>query len=363
MSRDYTIAVLQGDGIGVEIMAPTLEVLRAATKGHGPNLRFNAVEAGATLFAYAGESLPAHTLRAIESADATLMGPMGLPDVRYPDGREIVPYLELRERLGLFAGLRPIQSIDGLPAVLTAKGAARIDFVIIRETTEGLFATRKTMHDMSADAVEDTLRVSRAAAERVIDFAFAHARQRKAEGYPGKVTLVDKADVLGSMAYLRRIFQARAATYTDLHAEALYFDTAALHLVRTPQRFDVIVTENVLGDMLAALGAGLVGGLGVTPAADVGEGRAVFHPCHGSAPDIAGSGKANPTGMFLCAAMMLDWLSRHHDDPTALAAAARLRAATAEVFAGGSLVPVEQGGPAGLATVARAVLQRLASTA
>ncbi len=157
--------------------------------------------------------------------------------------------------------------------------------------------------------------ITRRGSERVHDFAFRLARRRKARGRPGRVTCVDKANVFRSMAFFRKIFDERARAFPDVEARHNYVDATALDLIRKPWDFDVLVTENMFGDILSDETAALVGGMGMAPSADVGDRHGLFQPCHGSAPDIAGQGKANPTATILSAAMMLDWLAdRGHGD-------------------------------------------------
>ena len=345
--RDFQIAVFPGDGIGHEVMHPCVELLTAITgRVGGFTLQFTFFEAGADLYRRTGEALPAAAMEGAEAADAILLGAMGLPDVRYPDGTEVAPHLDFRDRFGLYAGVRPIRVLRGLPNPLADPRAAGIDCVLIRESTEGLFASRKMSRREGPDVVLDTLRISRQVTERLCEFAFRLARQRRAGGSPGRVTCVDKANVLPSMAFFRSIFLEIAARHPDIAAECMYVDATALRLVRAPWEFDVLVTENMFGDILSDLGAALMGGMGMAPSADVGDHHAVFQPCHGTAPDIAGRGLANPTAMFLSAAMMLDWLGDQHAVKACKLAARELTQAVERAFGDGTLLPIEFGGQA-----------------
>jgi 3-isopropylmalate dehydrogenase len=192
----------------------------------------------------------------------------------------------------------------------------------------------------------------------LFEAAFRIAETRRARGLPGCVTCVDKANVLTSMAFFRRVFLEVAARFPAIEAECAYVDAVALDLVRRPWRFDVMVTENMFGDILSDLAAGLIGGMGFAPSADIGDAHAVFQPCHGSAPDIAGKGLANPTAMILSAAMMLEWLAERHAAPRCAEAAGLLRAAVDRAFAAG-LLPPDAGGRAGTSAVAAAVMAAL----
>lgn len=356
MGHHFTIAVFEGDGIGPEIMAPTLEIL---TKLAGTNpdydLTFAMAPAGAAHYARTGESLPAESLRIAGEADAILLSAMGLPDVRYPDGTEISPQIELRKNFGLYAGVRPVRvPVGGVTPLRMAKDQW-IDFVLIRESTEGLFFTQGT-GEVSHDEARETLRITRAVSEKLFAFAFKMASDRKALGRgPGRVTCVDKANVFRAFAFFRGIFNEVAAQNPDIKADSAYVDATALWLVQKPWDFDVLVTENMFGDILSDLGAGLMGGLGLAPSADIGDDHAVFQPCHGSAPDITGQGRANPFAMFLSAAMMLEWLAIKHTVPAMSNDADLLRLAVeAQVAAGTTLTP-DLGGKATTQEAFRAV--------
>jgi 3-isopropylmalate dehydrogenase len=280
---------------------------------------------------------------------------MGLPDVRYPDGTEIAPQIEFRERFRLYAGVRPCAPLSPAMTPLADPRARSMDFVLVRESTEGLFAARTLSRREGDDVVFDTMRISRATSERLFTFAFDLARRRKAMGRPGRVTCVDKANVLPAMAFFRRIFLECATHYPDIIAECAYVDATALRLVRAPWEFDVLVTENMFGDILSDLGAGLIGGMGMAPSADIGDGHAVFQPCHGTAPDIAGRGLANPTAMFLSGAMMLEWLGDRHGVDACVRAADAIRAAVGAAYADEALRPREIGGVAGTAAIVERV--------
>ena len=361
MKREsYRIAVLAGDGIGPEVVSPALEVLDAARAAVGGfEIEIEPLEAGAALDRRTGEAFPEATFARAAAADAILLGAMGLPSVRKADGTEIAPQLDLRERLELYAGLRPVRALRGLPLPLADPRAREIDLVFVRESTEGLFAARgKTVLDGDR-AARDTMVITRPASERLFHAAFRLARRRKAAGRPGRVTLVDKANVLGAFAFFRGIFDEVARLYPDVPADHLYVDAMGLNLVKRPWAFDVVVTENMFGDILSDVGAALMGGMGFAPSGDVGDAHAVFQPCHGSAPDIAGQGKANPTATFLSVAMMLEWLAERHRSAPCAQAARLVAAAVEGAFADGDLLPFELGGSAGTAAIAGRVLHRL----
>lgn len=359
----FRVAVLPGDGIGVEVMEACLAILDAVVaREPGLAFRFERYPGGAAHYRATGTALSEEAFAAAAQADAILFGAMGLPDVRYPDGTEIAPQLDLRFRLELFAGVRPIRTIPGIPGPLASPRAAEIDFVLIREQTEGLFAARGKGTVEDDRVARDTMVITRAGTERVTEFAFRLAERRAAaSGREGRVTCVDKANVFTSMAFFRRIFDEVAREHPRTRADHAYIDAAALSFVLRPWELDVVVTENMFGDILSDLGAALIGGMGMAPSGDIGERHALFQPCHGSAPDIAGQGRANPTAMFLSAAMMLDWLGERHDVAAATAAARRIERAVDACFRSGAVRAMELGGTDGTAAITRAVIAGLGS--
>ena len=358
--RDFLIAVFPGDGIGGEVVTPCLALLDAvAAHVGGIRFAFTRYDAGAGLYRDTGVSLPREALDAAARADAILLGAMGLPSVRYPNGTEVTPQIEFREHFELYAGVRPLRLLPGTPTPLADPRARRIDCVLVRESTEGLFAARSLTRRDADDAVFDTMRISRATSERLFDFAFDLARKRAGGKRRGRVTCVDKANVLPAMAFFREVFLERAAEHADVDADCAYVDATALRLVISPWEFDVLVTENMFGDILSDLGAGLIGGMGMAPSADIGDRHAVFQPCHGTAPDIAGRGLANPTAMFLSAAMMLEWLGAKFTFGACARGASVLTRAVERAFADGSLVPTDLGGTAGTQEISDRVLQEL----
>jgi 3-isopropylmalate dehydrogenase len=255
--------------------------------------------------------------------------------------------------------VRPFRLFKGAPTPLADPRAKDIDCVLVRESTEGLFAARTMTRREGNDAVFDTMRITRRTSERLFEFAFALARSRARNGRTGHVTCVDKANVIPSMAFFRSIFLECASRHPDIKTDCAYVDAVGLKMVRAPWEFDVLVTENMFGDILADVGAGLIGGMGMAPSADIGDAHGVFQPCHGTAPDIAGRGLANPTAMILSGAMMLEWLGERHNVAACATAAAALTHAVEAAFADGDLVTPENGGTAGTAEVATRIRARL----
>ena len=357
----YRIAVLPGDGIGPEVVAESLKILRAVAVPGGLDLAFEEVEAGAGCYRRTGEELPRETLDVCEAADAILFGAAGLPDVRFPDGTEIAPQLTLRIALDLYVGLRPIRLHPGVPTPLRLDDQDRIDYVILRENTEGLYASRGAGVLVGGHVATDTLVVTRPGVLRICRQAFELARRRRGAPRDGtrRVTLVDKANVLKSYAFFRALFDEVAADYPDVQAEHAYVDAMTMYLVQRPAHYDVIVAENMFGDIISDLAAATVGGLGMAPSGDIGDHHALFQPSHGTAPDIAGKGIANPLATILSAALMLEWLGQRDGNDDATHAAARIEAAVSNVTQAGRVLTPDLGGPATTDAVGDAVVAAL----
>lgn len=354
----FHVAVLGGDGIGPEVMAPALEILRKVEFKAGLKFRFTDAPAGANHYRETGKSMPDTTVRLCEEADAILLGACGLPSVRYPDNTEIMPQVELRFHFDLYAGVRPARLIPGVPSPIVGADQRGIDLVVIRESTEGLFASMGKGIVTDTEARE-TLVITRKTSERLFEFSFRLAERRKARGRAnGGLTCVDKANVFKAFAFFREMFDEAAQRHPDVKTERLYVDACSAMLVKRPWDFDVMVMENMFGDILSDLTAGLIGGMGMAPSADIGDRYAVFQPCHGTAPDIMGQGKANPTAMILSAAMMLDWLADKHGIEAAAEAGERIEQAVDKAYVGG-IRPMEFGGSNGTADIAKAVLAAL----
>lgn len=310
--KTYQIVVLPGDGIGPEIVEGTLDVLEELQRLAGNfHLEYNFCKAGAACYQEIGEPISDKTLQFIQNADATFKGPVGLPSVRKPDGTE-AGLLGGVLRLGydLFVNLRPIRLFPNTATPLKGKAADSIDYLFLRENTEGLYLSRG-IGIATDSAVADTLMVTRKGCERISRFAFKLS-QEKRRGAPedGKkrVTLFEKSNVLRSFAFFREIFLTIAQETPEIEAECLYADAASAALITRPEHFQVVVTENMFGDILSDLGGATVGGLGMCPSANIGDQLAYFEPIHGTAPDIAGKGIANPSSQVRAAAMMLDYL-------------------------------------------------------
>ncbi|RUZ60021.1 isocitrate/isopropylmalate dehydrogenase family protein, partial [Mesorhizobium sp. M7A.F.Ca.US.003.02.2.1] len=297
MKPVYEIAVVHGDGIGPEVCAAAVQVVKAAL-GPGSPLHFSEYPAGAEHFLKTGQSFPEPTFQACREADAILHGAGGLPGVIHPDGTEagLDFTLRLRFELDLYANIRPVRLFEGVPSPLSGVKAGDIDYIILRENSEGLYAARGSGALLRGEVAVDTLVQTRSGIERIARKAFELARQSGGAPRDGvrRVTCCDKANVLRSYAFFRSVFDEVAKDYPDIATEHALVDAMAMYLVVKPGHFNVIVSENMFGDILSDLAAATVGGMGMAPSAEIGAANGFFQAAHGSAPDIAGKGIANP---------------------------------------------------------------------
>ena len=357
----YKIARIGGDGIGPEVLGEAVRVLEA-TQQDGLRFSFEEAEVGAALYGRTGEDLPRETVDLCRAVDAILFGAAGLPDIRHADGTELTPQITLRMGLDLYAGMRPVKLYPGVPSPLRLPADGRIDYVILRENTEGLFASLGGGSKVGEELAVDTLVITRKGTERVVRRAFETARVR-GHGAPvdgvTRVTCVDKANVFRSYAFFRQVFQETACDYPDVGTDFAYVDAMSMYVVQAPWRFDVIVLENMFGDILSDLGAATVGGLGMAPSGDIGDRYALFQPSHGTAPDIAGRGIANPMAAILSAALMCRWLGQQHNDPAAIRAGERIDAAVAAALTDPRARPRDIDGTASTREATDAVIKAL----
>ncbi len=341
----YRIALLPGDGIGPEVTREAARVLGAVADAFGFEVRTREHAVGGAGLDAAGDPLPSETLGACLDANAVLLGAVGGPDWddAPADRRPERGLLRLRARLGAFANLRPVAVPEALAgrSPLRTERVAGTDLLIVRELTGGIYFGHP--RDRTDAEAFDTMRYSVLEIERIARVAFEWARRRG-----GRVASVDKANVLASSALWRdTVVQVAADEFPDVDLEHLYVDNAAMQIVCDPRRFDVVVTGNLFGDILSDLAATLPGSLGLLPSASVGGRVGLFEPVHGSAPDLAGRGLANPLAAILSAAMLLDQLG----EP---AAAAAVRQSVDAALADGHVTP-DLGGSATTAEVGRAV--------
>ncbi len=357
----YRIAEIGGDGIGPDVVAEAVRVLKAV-ETEGLQFSFEKGEVGAALYRRTREDLPRETVELCRAVDAILFGAAGLPDIRHADGTELVPQITLRMILDLYAGMRPIKLYPGVPTPLNVPAGHSIDYVIFRENTEGLFASLGGGSKVGEDLAVDTLVITRKGTERIVRRAFEQCRARgkgaPADGIP-RVTCVDKANVFRSYAFFRQVFQETARAYPDVRTDFAYVDAMTMYVIQAPWRYDVVVLENMFGDILSDLGAATVGGLGMAPSGDIGDRYALFQPSHGTAPDIAGKSIANPIATILSAAMMCRWLAVQHKDPVAARTADRIEVAVAKALTDPRARTRDIGGTASTREAADAVIRAL----
>ncbi len=361
----YNIAVVHGDGIGPEVCSAALAVLHAVP-GLAARLNFREYPAGANHYLKTGDAFPDATYEACKAAHAILHGAGGLPGVTYPDGTEpgIDFGLQLRFRLDLYSNMRPIKLYPGIVSPLRHFEPGQIDYVILRENTEGMYAARNGGTLLRGEVASDTMVITRKGVERISRAGFELARRRNGALRDGKrrVTLCDKANVLRSYAFFRKVFNEVAAGYPDIETDYAYVDAMTVHLVERPDFYDVIVTENMFGDIISDLAAVTVGGMGMSPSGETGDHHGFFQASHGSAPTIAGMNIANPHGTILSAALMLRWLGQRHDDAALARAADAVEAAIAAVLASGAGLTRDLGGSASTSDVVRLVCDQVRTT-
>jgi 3-isopropylmalate dehydrogenase len=356
----YRIVTLGGDGIGPEVLNEAVKVLRAVEATvPGLSLDLQPFPASVALYTQTGEALPSATFEAARGANAVLLGAMGLPDVLMPDGTEVQGrvIIRLRKGLDLYAGVRPIKRYPGVP-VIVDRGCP-VDLVIVRENTEGLFASFDGGTEISDQVVGDTMLISRRGTERISRYAFDLARTRSGRPTDGKrlVSCVDKANIFRSLAFFRRVFTEVAKNeFPETAYNYALIDSLSLAILQDPGSWDVLVMENMFGDILSDLATALCGGLGMAPSGDIGDNHGLFQPSHGSAPTIAGRGIANPIATILSAQMMLSWLGNKHADEHALAGAALIDQAVSDVTSAGTLT-ADLGGTASTSEMGGAVAE------
>jgi 3-isopropylmalate dehydrogenase len=360
--KTYQIAVIKGDGIGPEVCEAAVAVIRRALP-EPPALRFTEYAAGAEHYRKTGVAIPDETFEACRKADAILHGAAGLPGVTYPDGTEAgVDFsLQLRFRLNLYANVRPIRLLPGVTSPLRRFAPGQIDYVIVRENTEGLYAARGGGTILRDEVASDTILITRRGTERVVRFAFELSRKRRGAPRDGKrrVTACHKANVLRSYAFFQRVFNEVARDYPDVSPDHCYVDAMTAHLIERPDFYDVIVAENMFGDIISDLGAATVGGMGMSPSAELGDEHGFFQAAHGSAPDIAGQNLANPIGTILSGALMLRWLGDRHGNPEVTRAAERIDRAVETLLISGETLTRDLGGRATTTEVTAAVCKAL----
>jgi isocitrate dehydrogenase (NAD+) len=333
----YRVTLIPGDGIGPEVVAAAVRVLSAT----GVAFEWETEPAGAGAIGEHGGPLPDRTLESIRRNKVALKGPTETP---VGTGHRSVN-VELRKRLDLYANLRPVKTLPGVKSRYDG-----VDLVVVRENTEDLYSGLE--HVVVPGVVESLKIITEKASTRIARFAFDYARKKSRQ----KVTAVHKANIMKlSDGLFLDCCRAVAEQFTDIAYEEMIVDNACMQLVLDPTRFDVLLLENLYGDIVSDLCAGFIGGLGMAPGANIGEHGALFEAVHGSAPDIAGKNLANPIAVILSGAMMLD----HLGEPKA---AERVRAAVHGVLREGKKLTRDLGGPAGTSEIAEAIATRLAAS-
>lgn len=307
MLMHKNITVIEGDGIGPEVTAQAVKVMNAVGARFGHTFQYNHALMGACAIDQTGSPLPDATIKACLESDAILFGAIGHPKYDNDPTAQVRPeqgLLKLRKSLGLFANIRPIATYPALAHLspLKTERLRNVDFVIYRELTGGIYFGTKTVDEQKTRASDDCV-YTRDEIERIAHPAFLHARKRRK-----KLTLVDKANVLETSRLWRKVVQDIAPRYSDVTVDFLFVDNAAMQIILNPAQFDVILTENMFGDIISDEASVISGSLGLLPSASIGNGTALFEPIHGSYPQAAGKDIANPLGSILSAAMLLDHL-------------------------------------------------------
>ena len=347
--KKYNIVTLPGDGVGVEVIAEGVKVLTALQQYVGGyELDFQPYDVGVTQYLKSGEVISDAVFEACKKADAIYLGALGIPKagmdmVVDKNGTEVTGHAMFRIRFGLdlFAGVRPIKLWTGVPSALA--GQDKIDIIYERESTEGLFASYGGGIVLKDSIATDTQIITREGSEKVFKFAFELARNRAGRLGEGRlsdgkkvVTCAHKGNVFRTFAFFKKIFGEVAQQYKDQVVEDYaIIDALTLWMLQSPENYDVIVMENMHGDILSDMAAAFVGGMGMAPSGDIGLQHAMFQPSHGTAPLIAGKGIVNPAAAILSGKMMLEWLAQRNNDQAILAAAKLLDQSVYNTFAAG----------------------------
>ncbi|MDR2700279.1 MAG: isocitrate/isopropylmalate dehydrogenase family protein [Nitrososphaerota archaeon] len=338
--NEYKISLMPGDGIGPELTEATLKILDVVQENFDVNLNIVYAEAGDAVLKKRGAALPEDSLKTIRESHACLKGPVG------ETAADVI--VKLRLLFDLYANVRPLKAFPNVPVA-----RPDIDMIFVRENTEDVY---KGLEYSIGNDVTVCLRViTRQNCERIAKRAFETAKLRQKK----KVTAIHKANVMRiTDGLFKRVCQETAKNYPDIQYNEMYVDAATMHLIRTPQEFDVLCTCNMFGDILSDEAAQLIGGLGMAPGANIGDNFALFEPIHGSAPDIAGKQLANPLSMILSAKMMLHWLGERFNDLKCLKAAEGIEKATIQTLINGTTVP-DIGGKASTLQMAQAIAAAL----
>ncbi|MFD3486563.1 isocitrate/isopropylmalate dehydrogenase family protein [Streptomyces sp. NPDC058665] len=356
-SRTFRLGVLNGDGIGPEIVPASVAVVDAAvTAAGGAPIAWHELPLGFSAIEEHGSHTPASTLKALEDLDGWLLGPHDSAAYPEPYRSQLNPSGTIRKHFGLFANIRPAKAFEGGNAVVPGT-----DLVIARENTEGFYADRNTYRGTgemmpTPDVAIMHGIITRAGTEKIAHAAFQLARRRRR-----KVTIVHKANVLKlTTGLFRDVCREVGRQYPEVEVDDFHIDAMTVHLVRRADEFDVLVTENMFGDILSDLAGEIAGSLGIAPSVNSSDTHAMAQAAHGSAPDIAGQDKANPIAMILSSAMLLEWLGARHDDAHLTDAARRMEDGVARTVRGG-MATRDLGGTAGCGQFTAAVVDAIRS--
>jgi tartrate dehydrogenase/decarboxylase/D-malate dehydrogenase len=352
--KTFTIAVIAGDGVGTEVIPQGKRVLEKIAKRHDVTFAFQDFDWGAEHFFRWGSMMPAGAIDLLQPCDAIFLGAVGHPQI--PDHTTLNGLLlPIRRAFDQYANARPAVLYQGVQSPLALRKGEQIDFVVVRENTEGEYAQVGgfVYHDQPEEVAIQTAVFTRRGIDRIVRFAFELARRRS--GKKG-VTSITKSNAQGfGMVLWDRAFAVVAEEFPDISTESLLVDAAAMNFIRRPESFDVVVASNLFGDILSDISAIIVGSMGLAPSANLDPLRrypSMFEPVHGSAPDIAGKGVVNPLATILSAAMMLDHLQANE-------AAKRVEHAVADVLADGRRRTPDIGGTSSTVEVTDAVLEKL----
>ena len=343
MPKTYEISVLPGDGVGREVIPQAVRVIEACSALKGFKMRIHEFECGGEYYLEHGREWAEKAEEfSKKNADAILLGAVGAKTenglVRLPDGN-MAGYnviMGLRQGLDLYANIRPAKLFEGVPTPLRDRKPEDIDMVIVRENTEGLYipAKQRISRNEGKDIAIDMRVITAQGSERVIRRAFELAKKR---GKLRRVTCVDKSNLLAGCELFREMFDYVGKEYPDIHRDYAFVDAWTLLAIKNPQHYDVVVAPNEFGDIISDLASALVGGLGLAASGNIGKSKALFEPVHGSAPDIAGKGIANPMAAVLSVALMFEWLGEVNADQSLNSAAAAIRSAVQAILSEGKV--------------------------
>jgi 3-isopropylmalate dehydrogenase len=368
------VVLLAGDGVGPEVMRETVKILKAAEAAYGLSFELIPYPCGGQHYLETGEEWPDGAFESCKAADAILLGAVGLPEAVLPNGEiaGVGVVFGLRFGLDLYANVRPTKLYPNVRHKIHAEfkqvwEPGKVDFVIVRENTEGLYTPARGFLDRGGvkELAIDNRVITRKGAERVIRFAFEIAKRRKGAPADGtrKVTCVDKSNVTAGCKLFRAVYNEVADGYPDIVRDYAYIDAFQQWLVRSPEAYDVAVTSNMFGDIATDLAAVLQGGMGMAAGGNIGDAHAMFEPIHGSAPKHAGKDEVNPIAMILATQMMLDWLARRKKDKGLREASQAIESAVERTLAEGKWLTYDLGGTAKCSEVGTAIATRVSKGA